>query len=251
MSEPNPSTQRSGRWKLIAGASVVLILAVSVWLYGAQIRDGVGAFLSWVDGLGAWAPLVFVAGYALATVALVPGSLLTLAGGVLFGLVKGTAYVFVAASIGSGMAFLIARYLAREGLESKLESRKKFQVIDRTIGNDGLKVVFLLRLVPFFPFVWLNYGLGLTRVRLRDYLLGGFGMLPGTFLYVFYGDAIGSLAALGSGARPEAGGERWLLLGVGLVAAIVVTTWITRQARQALELETRDAQALVAREDLT
>jgi len=85
-----------------------------------------------------------------------------------------------------------------------------------------------------FPCIWLSYGLGLTRVRFWHYLVAGVGMLPGTFLYVYYGKAIGSLAALAQGQSVDQGAERWVLLGLGLVAAVAVTTIITRIARRAL-----------------
>lgn len=228
-----------GRVVKIVGALVVLGLLV--WLlrrFGPAIQPQVEAFLSWVDSLGVWAPVAFVLGYAIATVAFIPGSLLTMAGGALFGLWKGTALVFVGATLGASAAFLVARYVARGFVEGKLEGNEKFAVIDRAVGRNGLKIVFLLRLVPFFPFVWLNYGLGLTKVRFRDYVLACVGMLPGTFLYVYYGQAIGSLAALAEGDRPEQGWERYVFLGLGLVAALVVTTLITRIARRALAEET-------------
>ena len=140
-------------------------------------------FLDWVHSLGVWAPVVFILGYAICTVAFVPGSLLTMAGGILFGLWAGTAYVFLGATLGSGSAFLISRYLARRAIEKRLEGNERFALIDKAVGQQGLKIVFLLRLVPFFPFIWLNYGLGLTQVKFRDYLLAGVGMIPGTFLY--------------------------------------------------------------------
>lgn len=241
--DPGPSALRRHA-KAFAGLAAALLAAFLLWRYGGDVRETVRTFLAWVDDLGFWAPAVYVVGYAVATVCLVPGSLLTLAGGVLFGLAKGTVYVFLAATLGSCAAFLVGRYLARGAVESQLRGRERFQVIDRAVGRDGLKIVFLLRLVPFFPFVWLNYGLGLTRVRLRDYLLGGFGMLPGTFLYVYYGEALGSLAQLGS-PRPEQGREHWAFLGLGLVAAVAVTALITRKARPALAEETEEARAEV------
>ncbi|MEM9556880.1 MAG: TVP38/TMEM64 family protein [Acidobacteriota bacterium] len=232
-----PST--SGRLFKVGGVLVALVLLVLVLRrLGPAVQPHIEAFLSWIDSLGLWAPVVYVVGYGVATVALVPGSILTMAGGVLFGLWKGTLVVFFGATLGASAAFLVARYVARGAIESRLEGNERFAAIDRAVGRNGLKIVFLLRLVPFFPFVWLNYGLGLTQVRFRDYVLGCFGMLPGTFLYVYYGKAIGSLAALADGDRPEQGWERYAFLGLGLVAAIVVTTLITRIARRALEEET-------------
>ena len=102
------------------------------------------------------------------------------------------------------------------------------------MGGEGLKIVTLLRLSPVFPFNLLNYGLGLTNVRLRDYVIACFGMLPGTLLYVYYGKLAGDVAAVAAGAGPERGVGYWVVLGIGLVATVVVTTLVTRTARRAL-----------------
>jgi uncharacterized membrane protein YdjX (TVP38/TMEM64 family) len=191
-------------------------------------------FAQWVDGLGAWGPAVFIAGYALAVAAFVPASLLTLAGGAIFGVAAGTAYVFVAAVLGSSLAFLISRYLARAAIERRLAGNEKFAAIDRAVGRQGRRIVFLLRLSPAFPFNLLNYALGLTSVRFADYLAASVGMLPGTLLYVYSGKAVGDVAALAGGAAHERSSSDFVLLAVGLVATAVVTALVTRIARRAL-----------------
>lgn len=205
-----------------------------LWLLGRQAGGYVGRFAEWVAGLGLWGPVVFVLGYAVASVAFVPGSLLTLAAGAIFGLVKGTLYTIVGATLGSAAAFLIARYVARGAIEKKIAGNARFAAIDRAVSKEGFKIVALLRLSPVFPFNLLNYSLGLTKVRFLDYFLASVAMLPGTLLYVYYGKAVGSVAALAGGARAEKGTEYWVSLGVGLAATIVVTTFITRLARKAL-----------------
>jgi uncharacterized membrane protein YdjX (TVP38/TMEM64 family) len=191
-------------------------------------------FADWVDGLGFWGPAVFVTGYAVAVVAFVPASLLTLAAGAIFGLLEGTLYVFLAALVGSCLAFLVSRYLARGAVERRLEGNARFEAIDRAVGEQGRKIVFLLRLSPVFPFNLLNYALGLTRVGFGDYALAGFGMLPGTLLYVYSGKVAGDVATLASGSAAPAGPGRTALLVVGLLATVVVTTFVTRIARRAL-----------------
>jgi uncharacterized membrane protein YdjX (TVP38/TMEM64 family) len=177
---------------------------------------------------------VFVIGYVLATVAFVPGSLLTLAGGAIFGLVEGTVVVFLGASLGAIAAFLVSRYVARRAIERRL-SGSRFAALDRAIEKEGRKIVFLLRLSPVFPFVFLNYALGLTRVRLLDYALACFGMLPGTILYVYYGKVVGDVAALAAGAAAERGTAHYVVLGLGLLATLIVTTVVTRIAQRALK----------------
>lgn len=184
--------------------------------------------------LGFWGPLVFIVGYAIATVAFVPGSLLTLAAGAIFGLVQGTAYVFVAATLGSTAAFLVSRYLARAAIERRLADNARFSAIDRAVAREGRKIVLLLRLSPVFPFVLLNYGLGLTKVRLVDYVIASIGMLPGTVLYVCYGMLAGDVAALAGGVESERDWTYYATLVLGLVATLGVTTILGRLARKAL-----------------
>lgn len=222
--------------KLMKGTLVVLGLVLLV-AAGRALGGYVPQFAAWVDSLGLWGPLVFIAGYAVATVAFIPGSLLTLAAGAIFGILKGTAYVFVGAALGSALAFLVARYGARRAVERRLESHPRFEVVDQAVAREGLKIVFLLRLSPAFPYNLLNYALGLTSVRFRDYCLASVGMIPATFLYVYYGKAIGSLAAVAGGAQVERDAGYWAVLGIGLVATLAVTTLVTRVARRALKQE--------------
>ena len=217
------------RWLLIAAA------LIAVLLLGREAGGAIPRFAEWIDGLGVWAPIVFIAGYALAVVAFVPGSLLTLAAGAIFGLIEGTVYVLVAATLGACGAFLVARHVARPAIERRLEGNARFAAIDRAVANEGRRIVFLLRLSPAFPFNLLNYSLGLTRVRFVDYAVASVGMLPGTLLYVYYGKLAGEVAALASGASVERGLEYYLVLGLGLVATVVVTTVVTRLARRALK----------------
>jgi uncharacterized membrane protein YdjX (TVP38/TMEM64 family) len=179
--------------------------------------------------------VVFVAGYAVAAVAFVPGSLLTLAAGAVFGLLRGTLYVFVGATLGAAAAFLVARHLARRVVERRLRDDPRLQAIDRAVARQGRKIVFLLRLSPLFPFNLLNYALGLTQVRFADYLVASIGMLPGTLLYVYYGKVLGDVAALAAGRTVEKGAADYALLALGLLATLAVTTLVTRVARRALK----------------
>ena len=230
-------TAGSGVAKVAAVAASVAVL----FFLGRKLGAYVPAFAQWVDGLGVWGPLVFIAGYLIATVAFIPGSLLTLAAGAIFGLGRGTLFVFVGSSLGATAAFLVARYLARGWVEQRLEAKPRFKTIDQAVAREGRKIVFLLRLSPVFPFNLLNYALGLTKVRLADYLVACLGMIPGTFLYVYYGKALGSLAAVAGGAAVERDAGYWIVLALGLVATIVVTTIVTRIARKALSEEVSDA----------
>jgi uncharacterized membrane protein YdjX (TVP38/TMEM64 family) len=178
--------------------------------------------------------VVFILGYAVAVVAFVPGALSTLAAGAIFGVVWGVVWVFIAAVLGSSLAFLIARYVARDAIARRLASNPRFAAVDRAVGREGRKIVFLLRLSPLFPFTFLNYALGLTTVRFADYVLATPGMIPGTILYVYYGKLAGDVAALAGGAPVERGAGYWAVLALGLVASIAVATVVGRMAKRAL-----------------
>ena len=215
-----------------------LVVLVGLVFLGRSAGAYVPQFAEWVDGLGALGPIVFVLGYAVAVVAFIPGSVLTLAAGAIFGLVEGTLYVFLAATLGSAACFLIARHGARQAIEKRIDGDPRFAAIDRAVGEQGKKIVFLLRLSPAFPFNLLNYGLGLTKVKLTDYLIASFGMLPGTLLYVYTGKVAGDVAAIAGGAQTEKGAGDWAVLIVGLIATAIVTIYVTRIAKQALDAAT-------------
>ncbi len=200
--------------------------------------------LAWIDGLGPMGAIAFIGLYIVATVAFLPGSVLTLGAGVVFGLLAGTLYVLVGATLGAIAAFWVGRYLARDWVARKIAQNPRFRAIDEAIGREGLKIVVLTRLSPIFPFNLLNYSLGLTRVSLRDYCVGCVGMIPGTVLYVYLGSLAGSLATLGSGQTPSNPALEWTLRVVGFLATLGVTLYVTRLARQALQTkisETPDA----------
>jgi uncharacterized membrane protein YdjX (TVP38/TMEM64 family) len=233
--------QPRSKGKLVLYSLIGLAVLAGLILGGKQAGVYVPKFAAWVEGLGIWGPVVFILGYAVAAVAFIPGSLLTLAAGAIFGLVKGTIYTLIGATLGSAAAFLVARYLARRKIERKIAGNAKFAAIDKAVGREGFKIVALLRLSPVFPFNLLNYALGLTKVTFLQYLAASIAMLPGTLLYVYYGKAAGSLAALAGGAKTEKGLASYAVLGLGLIATIVVTAFVTRLAGKALrqEIETQ------------
>jgi len=206
--------------------------------YG-KIALGIGVLVALLY-LGRSAGGYVILGYAIAVVAFIPGSLLTLAAGAIFGLAEGTIYVLIAATLGSTLAFLIARHAARAAIERRIQGDERFAAIDRAVGAEGLKIVFLLRLSPVFPFNLLNYSLGLTQVRLVDYFVASIGMLPGSLLYVYTGKVAGDVAAIAGGQAGEKGAGDWLVLVLGLVATAVVTVFVTRIARRALATATGD-----------
>jgi uncharacterized membrane protein YdjX (TVP38/TMEM64 family) len=242
MTSPNSDlegAESSANSSLLIAKIVLGIGVLAALLYLGRSAGGyIPVFADWVAGLGALGPIVFILGYAIAVVAFIPGSVLTLAAGAIFGLAEGTVYVLIAATLGSTLAFLIARHLARDAIEKRLRGDERFAAIDRAVGAEGLKIVFLLRLSPVFPFNLLNYSLGLTQVRLIDFFVASIGMLPGSLLYVYTGKVAGDVAAVAGGQAGEKGAADWILLVVGLIATAVVTVFVTRIARRALAAAT-------------
>jgi uncharacterized membrane protein YdjX (TVP38/TMEM64 family) len=230
---PGESKQRRWgawvRWTAVAVVIVLLIVGIRALPAEGIVRD----ISSWVDGLGFWGPLVFGAVYIVGVLLLVPGSALTLAAGAVFGLLWGTVTVSIASTTAAAMAFLIARYLARDAVVRRAERAPKFRAVDRAIGEGGWKVVALLRLSPAVPYTLLNYVLGLTAVGFWSSVLASWvAMLPGTLLYVYLG-YLGKLGleAASRGETPRSPVQLVLLI-VGLVATVVVTVYVTRLARR-------------------
>lgn len=246
----DPSTSEPARpWggtARLVKIAVGLIALGALLVLGRMAGDAIPEFTAWVDELGAWGPAAFMLAYAASVVALVPASLLTLAAGAIFGIASGTLYAFVAATIGATLAFVVSRYLARGAIERKLADNPKFQSIDSAIGEEGRKIVFLLRLSPIFPFVYLNYALGLTRVGFADYVVASVGMLPATLLYVYSGKVAGDVAALAGGVELDRGPADYAIWIFGLAATILATALVTRTARRALAEATREPSVDVA-----
>jgi len=171
------------------------------------------ALEQWVQDAGFAGPLVFMLIYAIATVFFLPGSVLTLAGGALFGPVLGTFYNLTGATIGAVLAFLVARYLASDWVEQKTGGRIK--QLKQGVEGEGWRFVAFVRLVPLFPFNLLNYALGLTRIRLSHYLIATYlFMLPGAIAYTYLGYAGREAVAGGEGLIQKA------LLALALLAVV-------------------------------
>lgn len=219
------------RWGLVLLVAAAIVIALVV----LPVQEYLRALLEWTRGLGFWGYLVLIAAYILATVLFLPGSILTLAAGFLFGVIAGSIVVSIGATLGACAAFLVGRYLAREKIEQKVTGSPKFSAIDQAVGDQGFKIVMLTRLSPVFPFNLLNYAFGLTRVRFGPYALASWlGMIPGTIMYVYLGSTAKNLAQVFAG-NVEGGTGQTILKIVGLLATIVVTVIITRIARRSLK----------------
>ena len=193
----------------------------------------------WVESLGTLGPIVYMVIYNLATLLFIPGSVLTLKGGCLFGVFWGSIYVLIAAMIGATLAFLIGRYLSRDWVSCQIDKHPKFKAINVAVAKEGWKIVLLTRLSPVFPFNLLNYAFGVTQVSLKDYILGSLGIIPGTVMYVYIGSLAGNLAMINTPNQPsssEAQIWQWVMQGVGLIATVAVTVYITKVAQKALKV---------------
>ncbi len=233
---PAPTPPPRSKGKLVLYIVIGVAVVAGLILAGRQAGAYVPRFAQWVASLGVWGPVVFILGYAVAAIAFIPGSLLTLAAGAIFGLVRGTIYTLIGATLGASGAFLVARYLARRAIERKIKDNARFAAIDKAVGREGFKIVALLRLSPIFPFNLLNYSLGLTKVT-----------LPAIPRGVDRHAARGPCSTSTTARRPAAsrrspaapkrrrGAGSWVVLGVGLLATIVVTTFVTRLAGKALK----------------
>lgn len=175
--------------------------------------------------------LSFVALYVLATVAFLPGSVLTLGAGAAFGLGKGFVLVSVGSTLGATAAMLAGRHLLRERVARRLEPYPAFAAVRAAVAAEGWKVVFLTRLSPVLPFNLLNYAYGLTEVGVLEYALASWvGMMPGTLLFVWLGTAAGELAR-GEGRAPA----EWAYLAAGVAATGLVVWLVGRRAKAALD----------------
>ncbi len=210
----------------------LVLIAFSAVAMAFPVPDWIRALTNRVEQLGPAGVVVFIGVYAIATILLFPGWIFTVAAGLLFGLAGGTAAALSGATLGAALAFLVARYLVRDSVQKFAKSNPRFQAIDQAIGENGWKIVGLLRLNPLIPFNISNYFYGITAIPFWQYVLvSAIGMLPGALLYAYLG-AVGK-ATLGAESLPSTG--HYLLLGIGLAATVAGTIIITRLAQNALK----------------
>jgi len=203
--------------------------------YFFPVQETIRHLLFWISSLGWAGYLAYFLIYVLASICLIPGSILTLGAGFLFGLAKGSLLVSLSSTAGAAAAFLVGRYFVRERMAARVGGNPRLESMDRAIGQEGWKIVLLLRLSPLFPFVLLNYAFSLTRVSFRSYVLASWlGMLPATLMYVYFGSLAQELAQIGGKSEQRSIAE-WTLYGVGLLTTAAVALYITHLAKNALE----------------
>lgn len=219
-----------GSRRLIVAGAIAAVALVLVAVFRRPIMDGLNAFQDWVQDAGAIGVIAYGLMYVVATVAFLPGWVLTVGAGLIYGPIKGAILISLSSTLGATLAFLLARHFVRSTIQDKVEGNQAFASIDGAIAQSGWKIILLIRLSPIFPFNLLNYALGLTRIPLAHYVLASWiGMFPGTLLYVY----LGSIGSFVSEDRERTTLETVAYVA-GLAATLVVTLWVTKIARDAL-----------------
>ena len=216
--------------KTISRAVGIAIPIVFGIMVGRLLSPWLPQFAAWVNTLGVWAPVAFLAAYVVVCILMLPAFLLIMVAGAVFGLAKGAALVLTGATLGGTSAFLLGRYVAREQVAKRVAKNPTLAAIDRVVGEDGLKLVFLLRLSPAVPFVLTNYALGVTQVKLRDFMIGTLGLTPVVLAYAAFG------AASGAGPKPDGSSPvSGPVLGVGIVASVALMLLLARITQKAMQ----------------
>ena len=212
-----------------------MAVGVLLWWVGRSLAPRLLGIVAHIQSLGPAAPIAFILIYAFAVVALIPASLLTIAGGAVFGLVRGVVFSLIGATLGSTVAFLLGRYVARRLVARRLAAMPRFQAIEKAVSARGRRIVFLLRLSPVIPFNFLNYALGLTTISAWDFVAASLGTIPGAFVYTYAGMVTGEALALAGKAQVPKNASYYAVLVAGLVATVAATMVVTRTARRALQ----------------
>jgi pyruvate/2-oxoglutarate dehydrogenase complex dihydrolipoamide dehydrogenase (E3) component/uncharacterized membrane protein YdjX (TVP38/TMEM64 family) len=237
MAEVAPAAQATtqsggGRRLLVAIGGLVLIVAAFRLL---PVADYLLAFVSWIRGAGLAGMAVFALAYVVACVFFLPAFILTFGAGFAYGVALGSLLVWISASAGATVAFLLGRTVARDAIGRRVAANARFAAIDRAVGREGLKIVFLTRLSPVFPFTLLNYAYGLTKVSFRDFVAGTFaGMIPGVVMYVYLGSLFTSVSEIAAGST-SGGLAKQLFWWFGLLVTIGVAVFVGRVAKRALD----------------
>lgn len=217
---------------VLVGVAVTLAIAIMAF---APVKQWLLEVLYRTRDIGPLGPVVVAAFYVLAAVAFLPGSILTLGSGFLFGVPLGFITAWSGATVGACAAFIIGRTLARDYVAGKVSTNQKFMSLDDAIAKEGFKLVFLLRLSPIFPYNFMNYALGLTRVSFRNFALASAtGMIPGALMYVYVGSAARSLAEIAAG-NLNVGGMGQAFFWLGLASTVLVALLATRIATKSLK----------------
>jgi len=221
-----PEKGGGGWWKLVLAVVVVLggvLIARQMGVFELFTMENVDKLDAWFDGLGLWAPLIFIFVWIAASVFFLPGLPVTIVGALVFGPVWGTLYSSVGATIGATAAFLVGRYAARDMVAGLIRKNKALQKIDDGVEKQGWRMLMITRLVPLFPFNAQNYVYGLTRISLPTYIIVSFiCMLPGCIAFNFMAGSV----------RTGEFGKALIYLAAGAIVFVIISLipgWIKKK----------------------
>jgi uncharacterized membrane protein YdjX (TVP38/TMEM64 family) len=192
-----------------------------------------------IRNLGPPGMILFTLLYVGSALTMAPSFLLTVAAGAIYGVWRGSALVFLAATLGACVVYAVAHRLAGTRVLIPLMRNRRVDIARRAVSGRDARVQFLLRLSPIVPYVLLNYALGLSRVPFRDFFVACLGMIPAIVMYTYYGKVVGDVAKLAAGVAPPHGPEYYVMLAVGVVATIIASMLVTRAARRAIAQQRR------------
>lgn len=218
-------------WLLL---TIVVVISISgvIGAFGGQAV--ILRLLDRLDQIGAWAALLFILMDMLVVIFVLPGVILTMAAGFLFGVMKGSLYVVIATTTGASIAFFISRHLLGERAVGYLRAHPRLNRIEQDLTHQGWKLVSLTRLIPFFPFKLSNYFFGVTRLSFFEFYMGNLvGIVPFTMTNVYLGSIAADLATLGAG-RAARSWQDWLVYSVGFVMTVAALVYLVRLAQKTL-----------------
>lgn len=224
---------------LLQALSIAALAALFAATMGALVyfdaQVYVLALFRWLEQLGIWGPILFVVINLLAVVLLLPGIVLTVGAGFLFGFLPGALYVIIGTTLGAAAAFLIARYLLGERASRLVRVNPRWRKLDEDLAHDDWKIVMLTRMVPLFPYKLSNYFFGLTRFRLKGFVIGTvLGIVPATLINAYIGSIAADLAMLGTQRFPQSPAH-WALYLSGFVVGLAAFSYLAHRARRALQ----------------
>ncbi len=216
---------------------ILIVAAIAVAAGGVIWFGGQGLVLElfdWLKEMGLWAVALFILIDMVFVILVLPGVMLTMGAGFLFGVLQGTAYVVAASATGAAIAFLIARRLLGERWVVYLRTHRKLSRMERGLSHEGWKLVLITRLIPFFPFKLSNYFFGVTRISFSQFFLGNLiGIVPLTLTNVYLGSIAADLATLGAGRETRSWVD-WAIYGAGFVVALAALIYLARLGRRIL-----------------
>lgn len=220
-------------WVVLISTLLVAALLGLMFYFDAQAY--VVTLLQWLDGKGLWAFVIFMLINALVVVLLLPGIMITMGAGFMFGVAAGTACVVIATTVGAAVAFFIARSCFSDRITHYLVNHQKLKLLNDEFVGEGWRFILLIRMLPFFPFKLSNYFFGLTRFSAKDFLIGTFfGIIPITTFNVYLGSLVADIAQVGVGDAVRSP-LAWAFYIFGFVITLIVVIYISRHTRKALD----------------